>query len=317
MKPYADAPALSVVVVPFAGPRYLERCLAALAPQISATGAEVLVPCDDTLTGVAELERSRPELRFIRVRGRRTPAELRALGVRSARRSIVALTEDHCIPAPDWCAQVLAAHQAPHAAIGGAIEPAYGAAGEPGSALGLALYLCDWGRFLGPVRAGPASALSDCNVSYKRAALAAIADAWAIEFHEPAVHRALKARGEALWLSPEVVVHQHRSVPLGPTLRERYAFGRLFGATRLEAAPLPRRAFYAAAGVAIPPLVVARTLALAREKRQIGTAAVRLLPAIALVTGAWALGEAVGYLTGQPDSSLQPNRTPAAQPQPS
>ena len=111
------APTLSVVVVVLSGRDCLARCLSALGPQVEETGAELLVPCDDALGDVEELRARFPAARFIEASGTRSYAELRALAFREARGEVVALTEDHCTPDPDWCANVLQAHAAPHAAM--------------------------------------------------------------------------------------------------------------------------------------------------------------------------------------------------------
>ena len=41
----------------------------------------------------------------------RGPHELRLLGLTEARGNVVAITEDHRDVAPDWCEQVIAAHE--------------------------------------------------------------------------------------------------------------------------------------------------------------------------------------------------------------
>ena len=294
----AAAPALTVVVVMLEGPDYLARCLEALARQKNAPHFEIIVPCDERLGDAAALRAKYPQAQFARVPGKRTYAELRAIGVRRARGPIVALTEDHCAPEPAWCAEILNAHAAPHAAIGGAVEKG------PDAALNWAIYLCDFGRYMQPVREGPAGYLTDCNVSYKRAALASLAEVWAGEFHEPVVHGTLKARGETLWLSPRIVVRQQRSLSWGSALWDRYAFGRLFASTRPEAAAPMGRALYAALAIALPPFIVARVATDVLRKRRHFRELARALPALILVTSAWAWGEFAGYVTGRPVDSL-------------
>lgn len=293
----SSAPALSVVVVVLAGRPYLARCLTALTQQASAPDIEIIVPCDESMDYVPSLRILFPEVQFHCMSGQLTYAELRAAGFRQARGKLVALTEDHCTPAPDWARRIIEAHSGPHAAIGGAVEKR-----EPDTTLNWAVYLCDFSRYMNPVRRGPAFYLTDCNVSYKRAALQKIAEVWAGAFHETAVHSALRARGETLWLSPDILVYQQRDLRLGPALRERYAFGRLFAAIRVAGQPAARRLIYVVFTPILPALLLGRaTMNVLRKGRHAGSL-LRALPAMALLASVWSFGEFVGYLTGRPRS---------------
>jgi hypothetical protein len=93
-----------------------------------------------------------------------------AVGLQLARGQIIAMTEDHAVPAADWIREIRAAHERPYAVIGGAIE---NAVDRP---LNWALYYCDFGRNGRPMPAGEAESVSDVNVSYKREALNSIRD---------------------------------------------------------------------------------------------------------------------------------------------
>jgi hypothetical protein len=267
---------------------------------------EVLVPHDDGLEDLAGLRAAFPDVRFVAAPGRRTPAELRSLGVSRARGAIVAITEDHCTPDPDWCRNIVEAHASPPAAIGGAVEKAWQAGTATDSVLSWALYLADWGRYMLPAAEGAVRSLTDCNVTYKRDLLSAVADVWAEEFHEPAVHWALQARGETLWLSPSIVVRQHRELSLAKALDERYRFGRLFAATRVSARTPLARALYVGTACLLPALLVARAGANVLRKRRFLGRFVRALPALVLLGAAWTYGELMGYLTGRPEDSLRP-----------
>ncbi len=297
----ATAPPLSVVLVILGGHPYLLRCLDGLKSQVGVPDVEILIPCDERIPEVSALRKQFPTVRFVHVEGKRSYAELRALGVRKARGTIVALTEDHCAPALDWCARILEAHAGPHAAVGGVVEKV-----QPDTMLNWAIYLCDFGRYMSPVPEGPAGYLTDCNVSYKQAALASIAHVWSDEFHETSVHRALQAQGESLWLSPRIIVHQQRSLPFGAAVRDRYAFGRLFASVRVSAITWRRRALYVGSSFLLPPLLLGRVASnVLRKRRHVGEF-IRSLPALMLMTTIWAWGEFVGYLTGRPGKALMP-----------
>ncbi len=284
---------LSVVVIVLGGPGNLARCLEALCSRQTQTPLEVIVPVDERHWELLQLADQYSSVRFLSVSGRRTFAELRSFGCRAAAGEIIALTEDHCIPAPDWCEQIVRAHAASHAVVGGAVEK------RPGdTALNWGLYLCDYGRYMNPIPEGPAHSATDCNVSYKRKALEAIAPTWAVEFHENLVHGELQARGERLWCSPRVVVEQQRSVSLGAALWDRYAFGRLFGSTRAGNLS-PGRRLLAAVAPLLPALLIARVAGHVVRARRHGWQFLRALPALVALTTAWALGECLGYLTAR------------------
>jgi len=311
---------LSIVVVVFAGGRNILRCLGDLEHQQSVENVEVLVPCNDRTPGIPGLEKQFPRVRFLRVQGYSTYAQLRALGIREARGVIVALTEDHCIPDRFWCARIVEAHRGPYAAVGGVVEKQV-----PDTILNWSLYLSDYGRYMSPMAEGPVNHLSDCNVSYKRAALEVIADVWRNEFHEPIVHGALQAKGETLWFSPRIVVQQQRTLRLGEAIKDRYLFGRLFGSGRItrgqagrSEAPEPmsreqkirtawlRRFIYMTGSVFLPALLVGRVATHVLRKRRCGSAFLRGVPTLVLLNTAWAWGEFVGYFTGRPAACLTP-----------
>lgn len=290
------APGLSVVVVPFGGGALLERCLEAIERQTARSEIEILVVGDDR-HDLDALRPSFPGIGFARLPGHRTWAEMRAAAVRRARAPIVAVTEAQCVPEPDWAAKILAAHRSapPEAgAIGGVVDKG------DGSVVGWALYYCDYARYAPPMPPGPAPALTDCNVSYRRGALEEIAERWDGELHEPIVHAALARRGRALLLAPEIVVRHQRAPGLGEAIADRFGFGRLFGATRAKTLSPGRRFLLAVAAPLVPVVVVGRAaLHILRRRRHLGRLLVSL-PAMVFLAAVWALGEATGTITGDP-----------------
>ncbi|MGH7541099.1 MAG: hypothetical protein ACRELC_08880, partial [Gemmatimonadota bacterium] len=196
------------------------------------------------------------------------------------------------VPEPEWVRRLLAAERTERAAVGGAVEPL------PGStALDWAFYLVDFYRYMPPLAAGPSRSLTVCNVAYRRARLEAISELWREIFHETAINEALAARFGTLWIEPAARVAMRRHVRLRDAVYERYAFGRLFGCTRLEFIPANRRVAYAALAPALPVLLLARMGA--RCLRTPGTAVryARALPYLVLLVLAWSWGEWLGYVT--------------------
>jgi hypothetical protein len=297
--PHGEAELLSVVVVPYASVEAMRRCLDALRGQQGPGPVEIVIPVDDETTTWQVLATHPARPRLVRATGRGGPAVRRAHGVGESRGALVAITEDHCVPEAGWCAAIRQAHRAAHAAIGGPVDKQ-----EPDGMLGWALYLSDYGRYMSPVTEGPAAYLTDCNVSYKRIALDAIADVWREAFHETAVHWALAGRGETLWLAPAMRVRQRRTRPFGDILRERYEHGRIFAGTRVTGMPAGRRAALAALAPALPAVIAQRAVRHGARGGRAGKAALAL-PAIVAAGMAWSLGELVGYVTGRGSSETK------------
>ena len=289
---------LSVVVITVESAARLRTCLEALGRQ-SAPPAEILVPWDGSHGSPAALEREFPGVRFLPAGDRKlTFAQLRAQGIAHAKSAIVAITEDHFTPAQDWCRQIQDAHQSKHAAIGGAVEKQ-----TPDHVLGWAFYLADYLRYLDPAE-GPSAHLTDGNVTYKRAALTQIRDCWTAEFHENVVHGALAAAGHSLWLSPRIVVRQKRHITLRDAMRDRYAFGRLFGSTRVEGMSAAARLKLTILCVLLPAVLLMRVAQHVLRTRRYAAQWLRAMPALLLISTVWAWGEFVGYVTARPDASL-------------
>ncbi len=220
--------------------------------------------------------------------------ELRARGLALARGRIVALIEDHGIPAVDWAERVLEEHKQPFAGLGGAIENGID---RP---LNWAVYFCDFLRYQNPLPAGECTTVSDANVAYKQEALESVRPIWQEVFHEASVNRALRSRGEKLTLAPAVVLHQHRrGLGLSAALKERAVWGRSYAATRAGLAGPPQRLFWSVFAPALPLLMIARMTLMAAQKRRTFGAFLKALPLTAALVTSWSWGEFTGYLTGR------------------
>jgi hypothetical protein len=291
----ASGPVLSVVVVVFAGGSAVTRALEALDHQEGVTGrVEVIVAAAAGTIDEGTLRAVSPAARFVSGPVAAHPSQLRALGVRAASAPIVACTEDHCIATPDWCARIVAAHRGPALVIGGAIQKL-----RPDSSIAWTAYLLEYGRFMPPIASGPATYLSDCNVSYKRVALEQIADAWHGAFHETRVHERIKARAgaSALVQDASIVVLQSRRADLMPFLGERFAHGRLFARLRAAQYGALERVAYGAGALGLAPVLVLRAFRSAWRRPDARTSAVRALPYLVLAATCWSVGESVGALT--------------------
>jgi GT2 family glycosyltransferase len=101
---------VSVVVPTYRRPDLLGRCLAALAAQGFDPAAYEMLVADDAASDAtrAQVEAfattARPSVRYVPVTGPHGPAAARNTGWRAARGSVIAFTDDDCLPDRGWLA---------------------------------------------------------------------------------------------------------------------------------------------------------------------------------------------------------------------
>ncbi|HTF86813.1 MAG TPA: glycosyltransferase [Planctomycetota bacterium] len=295
----SPAPSVSVAVVGICSAAHLERCLAGLEHQRGAPGFDVVVAYDPNLGGMDGVAARWPRVRLVSNAGQRNPLELASRALSEARGELILLTEDHCIPDPDWVATMIAAQAPGRAVTGGLVEIREGS-----SAVDWAFYFVDFFRYASPVRAGPSPTLTVCNVAYSKTRLAAIADTWSVYFHETAINDALRERFGELWLEPLSRVTMSRHVSLGDALYERYAFGRLFGCTRLGFCTPGRRLYYCIFAPVLPLLLMSRMTRKALTSRRLALPFARAILPLSAMVLCWSWGEWLGYLTRRHPRSL-------------
>jgi len=295
----AGTPSIDVAVVCICSAEHIARCLDALAAQEGAPPFRIVVRYDPTLPGIEALRTEYPAVDIGYRPHERTPLELAAAALRECRGDFVLLTEDHSVPARDWVRRMVAARRPDRAAIGGRVETTADA-----SALDWAFYYVDFFRYAAPAREGPSPTLTVCNVAYDRDKLDAVRDVWADSFEEPHVHGALSQRFGVLWMAADSQVTMRRSVSLREGLRERYAFGRIFGHTRAAHLSPIRRALYGVLAPALPALLLARMTAKALRSPALLRRYVGAFPAVLGLVLCWSWGEWLGYVTGRPPATL-------------
>lgn len=283
----------------------LRHCLQALESQRAQQSVEIIVATQPRVRGLADAKAAFPGVTWLVVddlatfregqSGREHHDELRSRGIAAARGRIVALLEDHEIPAPDWLAQVQAAEWEQYGGIGGAIENGLD------TSLSWAVYLCDFRRYQNPVVNGPSAIASDANVAYRRDVLDQIRPVWDPMFREPAVNHAVREAGFGLALSPKIVVFQNRQrLTLRSAIVERYIWGRSFGAHRARTWSGLRRVSSGLLGPALFAILMSRILLDAARQSRTRRGLSRAFPIIGLLTASWSLGEALGYCRGKP-----------------
>src|SRR5688500_2605404 len=198
-------PPLSAVVATTQPWPDVPAVLQCLAPQVRALGAEIIV-ADGHGHGLPD-DHGVPNVRVVRRPGA-SVYQLRALAFAETRADIIAVTEDHCVIAADWCEQVLRAHRAhPRAAaIGGVVYN-----GATDSLWDWANFLISNGTYLPPLATGERADISgQANLSYKRWALPA--NTLPHGYDEPGHKRALQAAGHPLVSTDRMVAAHAQSL---------------------------------------------------------------------------------------------------------
>jgi GT2 family glycosyltransferase len=297
--PADGAPEVSVVVPSVNGLPYPLACLEALARQEGAIPFEVIVADATGPATVAAVRERFPEVRVLAFDGPRSVPALRSAGIAAARGRLVAVTEDHCVPRPDWIQRLVEAHRRTGwAAVGGGVEN-----GATRRAVDWAVFFCEYSGLMSPVAAGETDRLPGMNVVYDLDALAGCRDVFLAELWEPFVHERIRRVGHRMGLDPSIVVEHRKHFTVRGFLAERFHYSRSYAAMRVEGRPAPVRAAWAFGGLALPLLLVGRIVAAVLRRRRHVAALARALPLVVLFSLAWAAGETVGYAAG-PGRSL-------------
>ncbi len=301
---------LTILITVVSGKEILSRCLRALCPQVNFTETEIIVPYDIWSKEVGELVSKYPKVKFhfiedlglavsnkISAHQHRLYDLRRAVGLNLSNGKIIAMTEDHAVPAEDWCEQILTLHEQSFGIIGGAIE------NRIDDPLNWAWYYCDFGRYGKPLPNNEAEFVSDVNVSYKRETIMSVRKIWNNAYRETTVHWALRSLGEKIVLDERMKVFQERpKMKLSEALRERVNWGQVFAETRANEMNIPKRLIYAAGTILLPPLLLLRVFKNMYRQKRTFRQMVTTLPLAFLFLIHWSLGETIGYLRGEPQS---------------
>jgi len=217
----------------------------------------------------------------------------RAAGIRAARAPVVAFSETHCFPEPDWAEALIAAHRGPWAAVSPEIHNE-----NPGSIASWGHYFVDYAPWAAPLESEERTDLPGHNSSYKRELLLAYGDRLPQLLEcESIMHWDLREHGHRLYTEAAAKVHHRNITKLGSAAIEHFHNGRCFGGLRARGWNPIRRLLYAAGSPLIPAIRLRRTL---RDIRRTGHEEIlpRALPMIVSSLITHALGEMTGYLIG-------------------
>lgn len=289
---------VSVVIAWVNSLALLLNSLDALRAQTVAPDELIVVTRHDAAMQ-AELLRAHPEITLLAA-SRDTPIPaLRSCGIRHAHGDIVAVTEDHCAPLPDWVQTIRERMETTNCAvIGGVVENAR------------TERLRDWAAFLteyaGAVRSdvdeNAAQGLPGNNVAYRRSVVAGLCETLERGQWESFYHQQLERENAALYFEPNLVVMHDRPFDFFYFVKQRFYFSRSFAAMRNQSFTPLARVKYGCACVILPPVLLLRGFLTLFQKQRHVARYLQCLPLIAVYVTAGAVGESVGYFFGGGDS---------------
>jgi hypothetical protein len=289
-------PELTIVVASPYSIDDLKRLLRTLDRQKPGVEVEIIVTVcgregrDDL---IAELSADYPDVDFIRFAEKTPLPVLWGDGIARSKGRIIAVTESTCIVNHDWITAMLAAHKSPHLVIGGAVETT-----RLRRPLDWAVYFCEYGQFMRPIKSGVVNELPGNNLSFKRPALETGMEFVRHGFWKTYWLRQLQAAGIELISDPSVVVSYRKSFNLVQLLIRRFHHGRCFAGMRnAQVSPLMRIIYAAGCGL-LPFLFFVRIVGAILPKKRYLKEFTLSLPYIALAVVSWSLGEFCGYLGG-------------------
>ena len=290
-------PDLSVIVPAVNTLLDVVECLQALERQRDDVDLEVLVIVRNGPEVAAAVPRLFSWVRVMPVADSMTIPEMRALGFRESKGQAIAVIEDHVIVPHGWARQMLDALAQGHRIVGGSVE---NAATE--TLIDWACFLCEYSHCLPPLASGSVSWLTGNNVVYSRELIDSHRDIVEAGRWENYLHDTLRSEGVELHCRPEIVVGHKKHYTFGEYLSQRYYYARSYAGARVADAPVTRRVAYGVAALALPAILLFRTVTRIAKKRKHVGVLVKSIPMISVFVTSWGVGEVVGYLFGPGDS---------------
>lgn len=288
------APRVSIIVASYNSRATIGACLESLRRQKTESPFEAIV-ADSSSDGTGDFIAAQfPEVRLLRLAGRKFPGTARNAALAVATAPLVAFTDADCIAREDYVEALLEAHRDPAPAIGGVI-----ANHEPANAVSWAAYFCEFSEWMPGPASGPAENLATANASYQR---------WAFDQYGPFLEGTygsdtdfnwrLLRNGHTLLWSPSIFV-SHRSIGrLGSFLRHEFAHAQDCCRMRIRSQRFsrPRRWFYAACCPLIAVKLFLRIATRVFQRRTYRRPFLAVFPLVALGLAFWCTGELVAFL---------------------
>ncbi len=287
---------LSVVVPSVNGWGDLDGCLAALESERSAVSLDVLVPerCGPLVR--ERVATKYPWVTVLPVAAETTIPQMRSLAFDQATAASVAVIEDHVIVPPGWAAAMLSA-RATAEVVGGGVR---NLATE--RLVDWAAFLCEYSHMLPPLPVGENSWITGNNTVYARELLVRYRDATHAGRWENHLHEVVRGAGVPLIFRPDIVVGHKKHYTIWEYFTQRYFYARSYAGARAVEGGAVRRVAYAGASLALPPLLLWRTVSRSLRKDVDKSLVWRSLPLTVLFVIAWSAGDIAGSWLGAGNS---------------
>ena len=213
-------------------------------------------------------------------------------GIAASAGAVVALTIGQCSASTDWAQAMLGAISDGAAAAGGPLSLSRSA-----SALDAAVFFLRYSAFLPERLPSAIAGIAGDNCAYSSDALEA--GGWTPEsgFWEIEVNNRLAEEGKEIAWVPDAKMEFGGAGRISANARRRFQHGRHFGASRraVNGESLLRIAL---ASPLVPFVLFVRAARRAWPNRQYRRQLIVSVPAFAVLSASWALGEAVGAIGG-------------------
>ncbi|CAN5186812.1 hypothetical protein BH09PSE3_BH09PSE3_00250 [soil metagenome] len=281
------------------GDRVLEMIAAFMAGDIECP-FEIII-ADRIQDGVSKtIAVNYPAVRLIPCTSTMSLPEMRALAFESSQGTLIAVTEDHCVPTFGWlniASRAFEGAGADLAAVGGCVQN-----GVTETGFDWATFLCEYSFFSPPVTEGNSQILPGMNVIYRRRALESVPRAALNEgFWETTVHPLLLYAGARFVSLNALKMYHCKKFSVGLFLKQRFLYSRYYAGIRFKPEQRGKRLTATVATCLLPPLLLWRMIGSARAKG-LGREFVSALPGLALMVIIWSVGEGYGYLAGPGDA---------------
>jgi len=237
-----------------------------------------------------------PHVRLIACPSDMTLPEMRLRAFEATSGSIVAVTEDHCVPGPGWARQVRDAFASGGddlAAVGGSVVN-----GVCDRGLDWATFICEYSFFTPPVAEGATAVLPGMNVAYRRSVLeGADRERLRSGFWETTLHPVMVAEGRTLHSFNSLVMFHKKRFSWRLFASQRFIYSRYYAGLRYQQSGMLTRLTGGAKSLLLPPLLLYRMVRAVAAK-DLQREFIRALPSLSTFIIVWAAGEGVGAVLG-------------------
>ncbi len=224
----------------------------------------------------------------------------RAAGIRAAKGPIVVLTEEHCLPDPDWAEALIRAHRdCGWDGVGPAVLN-----GNPHSVTSWSNFLLEYNEWLYPHPGGQVRHLPGHNSAFKRDLLIHYGDQLDLMLEsETVLHWEMTRKGLKLAIEPSARTRHLNYSLFFASIILRYRIGKVFGGLRGNAWSPALRMLYAIGSPLIPFVRLRRILAQMLKPGRPRTLIPKVLPSLTLFLLCDGLGQMAGYIFGMGDTA--------------